>query len=183
MEKQKQNKNVNFPKLSKTEIHRLANKAFKCLGRTTPVKLCMWCLLSIQLTVPESMSWGHEFSRWLLQTLSSVNFILWRMLSPETERAREKKTTTTYLTDRFQNYTHGHLQNTLFYLDTVHVFHVNSTNSCSNGWGSCHVMWLQLLLLLTYNSWEALFTSRFKYLSQWHFKCQKLKWKIYESRV
>lgn len=39
-------------------------------------------IINVILTVPDKMSWGHESSRWLLQTRSSVNLILCLMESP-----------------------------------------------------------------------------------------------------
>lgn len=43
------------------------------------------------LTVPDRMSWGHEFRRWLLQTRSSVNLILCRMESPNRRKIKKSQ--------------------------------------------------------------------------------------------
>lgn len=49
------------------------------------------------LTVPDRMSWGQQFRRWLLQTRSSVNLTLWRVSSPETIQKRPSEKDLTYL--------------------------------------------------------------------------------------
>lgn len=42
------------------------------------------------LTVPDRMSWGQQFRRWLLQTRSSVNLTLCRVSSPETVQKKNQ---------------------------------------------------------------------------------------------
>lgn len=53
---------------------------------------CIWAVrpVSYVLTVPERMSWGQQFRRWLLQTRSSVNLTLCRVSSPATVQKKDQ---------------------------------------------------------------------------------------------
>lgn len=95
---------MDFRALSK--IHPLKQNHTQMLVKTVirpwgpngfTIQFCFSYLLSVGgcvypgsyvLTVPERMSWGQQFRRWLLQTRSSVNFTLCRVSSPATIQTR-----------------------------------------------------------------------------------------------
>lgn len=52
--------------------------------------ICCTDLNGRPLTVPDRMSWGQQFRRWLLQTRSSVNLTLCRVSSPETAQTKNQ---------------------------------------------------------------------------------------------
>lgn len=88
---------MDFRALSK--IHPLKQKHTQMLVKLWPyepncfaILFCclylLWildvCNIFLALTVPDRMSWGQQFRRWLLQTRSSVNLTLCRVSSPAT---------------------------------------------------------------------------------------------------
>lgn len=68
----------------------------------------------MKLTVPDKISWGHESSRWLLQTRSSVNFILWRIVSPLKEKEDGYMIQTISVYQRRSNQMHGNNWKSLY---------------------------------------------------------------------